>query len=321
MTTTATACGLTAVLFASLALADMADPIQMPTTPAWLTAVLAGLGTALVLATVRHDRRGHAQTVDARMVFGVGLAVGMLAGSLLAFPHTVLMSVIWVIAKFTGGSGSFEVDPVWPVVAAHILNVAAVLLLASWLLRQWRASRGRCVSCGRVDAVPPSAKHRDRLPWVAALAVASSLPYALLKLSWGLGWHIGLTGHAFDDVSLTSPGFGDTVALTLVSVLACVVMGTSVQQRPARRFALAIGGLGSAMLVPIGVVGAVMFGLVAFGQREVDGSEIAPWVFVVVYLSFLAWGTALAWLTTTYWRSTRPVCIQDHHRSIRLGVS
>jgi hypothetical protein len=137
----------------------------------------------------------------------------------------------------------------------------------------------------------------------------------LLKLAWGLGSRAGLTGHAFDDVSLTSPGFGDTVVLTLVSVVTCVGMGAAVRQPVARRAAIAIGTIGSTMLLPVAVVALPQLAVAALTGRGTDDPEIATWVFVVVYLSFAVWGTALALLTRTYWQVTMPTCSRPFHRA------
>jgi hypothetical protein len=73
--------------------------------------------------------------------------------------------------------------------------VAAAGLLVAWVVRERRVLRGRCPACGR----------------------AESLPHGLLKLARSLGWTGGLTGHAFDGVPFTSPGFGDTAVLTRCS--------------------------------------------------------------------------------------------------------
>jgi hypothetical protein len=166
-------------------------------------------------------------------------------------------------------------------------------------------------------AVRPQDGHRPpggyRLPWLAAAAIAACLPYGLLKLAWGLGSRVGLTGQAFDDVTLTSPGFGDTVVLTLVSVVTCLVMGAGVEHRATRRAAVAIGTTGSAMLLPVAVVAVPQLAWVALTGRGLDDSEIAPWVFAMVYLCFAVWGVALSLLTWTYWQATRPTCDGPSH--------
>lgn len=304
-------CGLSAALFVFVWLSDTSDPVTMPKTPPWATAAFAASGAVLMLLSTRHGE----PRPRARIAMGVASCTGMLAGSVLAVPHTVLLIVIRAGATVTGGTGSFDVEPVWSSAAAHLLNLTASLALGRWLLLSWRERRGRCLTCGgSADAAPTQVGGLHALPWLAAIAIAACLPYGLLKLAWGLGSRVGLTGHAFDDVSLTSPGFGDTVVLTLISVWACLVMGRAVRRRIVRRAALAMGTLGSLMLVPVGVVGAVMLVLMPFTDRSIDDSEIAPWAFGLVYLSFITWGATLALLTFTYWRTTRPRCDRPVHR-------
>jgi hypothetical protein len=284
----------------------------MPTSPRWLTAAFAGLASVVVPASATGSR----PRVQRRLALGLAACVGMLAGSLFAVPHTVILAVAWAGGRLTGGTGPFDVDPAWSATAVHLCNVVSSLGLAWWLLRTWRAQRGRCPTCGRLDAAPPSRpRGRQRLPRLAAVAVLACLPYGLLKLAWGLGSRAGLTGHAFDDVSLTSPGFGDTVVLTLVSVVTCVGMGAAVRQPVARRAAIAIGTIGSTMLLPVAVVALPQLAVAALTGRGTDDPEIATWVFVVVYLSFAVWGTALALLTRTYWQVTMPTCSRPFHRA------
>jgi hypothetical protein len=93
-------------------------------------------------------------------------------------------------------------------------------------------------------------------------------------------------------------------------------MGAAVRRPLARRAALAIGTLGSAMLLPVAVVAVPQLALAALTGSGTDDSEIATWVFAVVYLSFAVWGTALALLTWTYWQVTRPACSRPFHRGV-----
>lgn len=159
-----------------------------------------------------------------RSVVAAGCGAGMLAGSLLAIPHTVLILISWLASRVTGGAGPFDLTPGWLSAAAHLTTVAAVGLLAVWTVLDRRQHRQQCPACGRVEPDPPATRW-PALPWPAALTVAACLPYGLLKTAWALGWTGGLTGHAFSGVSFTSPGFGDTAALTAVSVVAAVAMG------------------------------------------------------------------------------------------------
>jgi hypothetical protein len=295
----AAACGLGALLHAAVVVTGTQPAVLMPVAPAPVP-IVAALGAAVLVAA------GSALPERTRTGLAVLCGAGMLAGSLLAVPHTALIAIIWVASRVTGAAGPFDVAPDWLTSTTHVTTVVAVGLLAWWAVLDRRARRDRCPACGRTDPQPPPT--RPALPWLAALAVAGSLPYGLLKLSWALGWTGGLTGHAFDDVSFASPGFGDTAVLTGVSVVAAALMGARAAGRWVRPVLLAVGVIGSLMLVPVAVVGAVQLVPVGLGLAPIDESEIAAWAFALVYGSFLVWGCALAALTVAYWRSTRGAC-------------
>lgn len=300
------ACATVVALLAACAASGAVDPVAMPTAPRWLTAAAAVGAAAVVLSNSRADSPpGHARLALA----GVAGTL-LLAGSLLAIPHTVLMAFVWVAARVTGGSGSFDVEPVWLVSLTHLTVVAAASLVAAWLVAGRRRGRGRCVRCGRTDPHAPAVGERWRraVPWLAAVSIVAAVPYAVLKIAWSLGSRVGLVGHAFDDVTLASPGFGDTVVLTGISVVVSIVLGLRVRTAAVRLPALAVGALGSVMLLPAGLAGAAMLIPLALGVTEVDDSEIAPWAFATVYVSFLIWGLALAGLTICSWRVTRQRC-------------
>lgn len=108
-------------------------------------------------------------------------------------------------------------------------------------------------------------------------------------------------------MSFTSPGFGDAAVLTCVSVIVTVSMGArlSAGWRPVL---IAVGVIGSFMLLPVAAVGIVDLVPLALGLRSIDDPEIADWAFLVVYGSFVVWGAALASLTIGYWRTTGRSC-------------
>src|SRR5699024_2331255 len=213
--------------------------------------------------------------------------------------------VAWVGVAVTGGIGPFEAEPSWSMTAVHLTNLVASGAVLAWLLWQYRRTTHRCTACGRVANARPAAPASggaarwQRLRVLAALTIVASLPYAGFKVAWSAGAMIGLVGPGFDDVGFTSPGFGDTVLLTGISVAACLVMGsglsgTNPARRRVRRPVLSIGTLGSLMLLPVGAVALGQLAPVALGRASIDDSVIAPWAFVVVYLSFVIWGVALA---------------------------
>src|SRR5690625_3107817 len=169
----ACACAATSAAFAVLVVVGVHDPVAMPTTPRLVVAVAAA--TAAILLAV--PGRGHKTHLAA-----VATAAGvMFAGSLLALPHTFLMVVVRTGQLFTGGDGSFDVDPSWPATTAHGLNVVASSLVVIWLALEYRRRTGRCLSCGRSAAAPPVNRRRQRLRVLAVLAAIAALPYGLLK--------------------------------------------------------------------------------------------------------------------------------------------
>ena len=291
------ACGVTAALFLAVELTHAPESVQMPIAPHAVTVLAALTAAAVVLAgSVPHR---------VRAAVGAACAVALAAGSVAAVPHSVLTIVVWLGGLMTGGVGPFDVTPAWLPTAAYLAAVGAAGSLVAWLVVDRRRALGRCPACGRRDPAPPPAWTSLRM-W-AGLAIAGALPYGLLKLSWAVGVPIGLTGHAFDDVSFLSPGFGDTVVLTALGVAVAVGMGRRTTGW-AHPVLVTIGGLGSLMLLPVGSIAMVYMAEVAMGARTIDDQEIAPWAFLLVYTSFLVWGVALAALTVGYARSTRVTC-------------
>lgn len=295
------ACAATAVAFALLGVFGAEDTVAMPTVPRLVAAIAAAVTAALVLLPSGERERLRSGAVM------VAAAV-MLSGSLLAIPHTVLMVIVWTGQQFTGGSGPFAVEPSWSATLVHGMNVVAVALVALWLVADHRRRNGHCLRCGRTSATPPPAGSRGRRWWPALIAAAGALPYGLLKLAWSLGFDVGLTGDGFSEVTASSPGFGDTVVLTGFSIVVCLVMGAGPGRAVVRWMLTAVGVGGSLMLLPVGLTAAAQFVPVLWGSASVDDSEIAPWAFGLVYVSFLVWGAAFAWLTIAYWRATRPHC-------------
>lgn len=295
-------CALAAASFSAVEIAGAHDPVQMPTAP-HLVPILAATGGALLVTTADLVTL----SLRARTILSVLCGAGMLAGSLLAIPHTALIVIISLASRISGGVGPFDVTPQWPVTAAHLITILAAVSLAVWVVVEQRRHRLRCLECGRVDPAPSAARW-PALPWLAALAVAGSLPYGLLKAGWALGWTGGLIGHEFSDVSFTSPGFGDTAVLTCVSVIVTVSMGARLSAGWRRPVLIAVGAIGSFMLLPVAAVGIVDLVPLALGLRSIDDPEIADWAFLVVYGSFVVWGAALASLTIGYWRTTGRSC-------------
>ena len=297
----AIACAIVAAIFAAWGPLAVQDPVVMPTVPPWVAAAAAAVAAVLLLPdSVRSARwRGLAVAVAVSV---------MLAGSLLALPHTVLMVIVRAGQMLTGGSGSFPVEPSWLATLAHGANVVAAVLSGRFLLLDRRVRRGVCAKCGRERKVPPAADAARWLRPLAVLTVGSALPYGALKLAWSVGSDLGLTGDGFEAVTLTSPGFGDTVLLTALAVAVALAMGARVAHRGLRPVLLLIGSCASLMLLPVGATAMVQMISLFIGGGSIDDSQIAPWAFGLVYASFILWGTVLAALTLTYWWATRPLC-------------
>lgn len=296
----AVACSITAMSFAAIALSGATDPVPMPITPPLMTAVVAA---ALTIAILAGSDRGN----GIRASIAAATAV-MLLGSLLAIPHTLLMVIVRTGQLLTDGSGPFDVKVSWPMTLAHGLNVLASSLVVLWLTLERRKRSNRCLRCGRDSAEPPTTRSRQHLKTLALVSVVAALPYGALKLAWSLGSDIGLSGRGITGVTASSPGFGDTVALTVLAILASLAMGTGTRAAVLRWPLIIVGTTGALMLIPVSIAAVAQLVPALWREISIDNSEIAPWALGIVYGSFLIWGSALAWLTIGYQRTTRPVC-------------
>ncbi|GAB3754867.1 hypothetical protein [Microlunatus parietis] len=298
----AVVCALAAAGFVVLMIFDLGETAPgMPMAPRPVAA-LGALAAAVLIFLIRERTR------PALLITTLVALLIMAAGSAAAIPYTGLMMIIMTIGLVTQASGPFVLDPPVITMITHLVTAIAAFLGGAWLLGRWRAARGLCPSCGRVEASVQPGRSRW-VPILAAVAVVGALPYGLLKLAWAVGLRIGLPGHSFDSVSFASPGFGDTAALTGLSIVASVLMGLRLRQRLVRLGLIIVGTVGSFMLVPVGVIGAVI-GLIpaALGLRQIGDAEIAGWAYAVVYGSFAVWGVGLCLLTIHYARGTRPDC-------------
>lgn len=309
----AAVCALAAAGFLVLMIFDFGETAPgMPIAPR--PVALLGAAAAAGLIFLIRDR-----TRPVLLITALAALLIMAAGSAAAIPHTALILIIMAIGLITQAAGPFVLDPPVITMITHLITAAAAFLGGAWLLGRWRALRGVCPTCGRAEAVGPPARSRW-VPVLAAVAVAGALPYGLLKLAWALGFRIGRPGHSFDSVSFASPGFGDTAMLTGLSIIASVLMGLRLGPRLVRLGLIFVGTVGSFMLVPVGVIGAVT-GLipVALGLRSIGDAEIAGWAYAVVYGSFAVWGLGLCLLTVGYARGTRPPC-WSHGATATVGA-
>lgn len=279
----------------------------------WLAAGGCLLGVATALCPRPASSRRHRWLMWA----GLAAAVLVLFPALMRAPWTLLMAIIWLGGKITNGPAHFDLQPDWfgsGVLVTALLAGGAVLLQAR---EDRRLGRQRCRRCGRSGPAPAPLR-RGLLRGAAALAVVAPLPYAALKLAWGLGSDTGLRDpHLFDDVSFWSPGFGDTSILSAVAIVAAVAMAVPVRRQAARIVLGIVGSVGSVMLVPVGAMAVVGFTRVALGLDSLYDEGLHAWVFVLVYVSFMVWGAGLSVLTATYLAGTRPPC--DDHLSAVPG--
>lgn len=274
----------------------------MPIAPRPIALAGAAAAGLLIMVSRRQTRAG--------LLIGAAIAmVIMVSGSAAAIPHTALILIILTVSQFTQVGGPFTLDPPVLTMITHLVTAGATFLGGWWLLTRWRELRGLCSACGRTDANPTPITRPAVVPLLAAIAIIGALPYGAIKLAWAVGLKIGLPGSSFDAVTFGSPGFGDTAALTGLSIIASVLMGLRLRQRLVRIGLITIGTIGSFMLVPVGTFGAII-GLIpaALGLRPIGDSEIAGWAYATIYSSFLVWGLGLCLLTVTYVRATRPLC-------------
>ncbi|MEQ4206386.1 hypothetical protein ABN028_07955 [Actinopolymorpha sp. B17G11] len=293
-----------ALLDAAAHLVGYHEVSGMPTFPWWtslgaaaLALVAAGLPAPAVRATV--------------LWLGSGSILAL--SSLPVLPHDLLVIVSHLIVQVSGGKDLFAVDTPWLAVIRHLVVLTAAG--AAWHagVRARRRARGVCPGCGRIES--REAAVGGRLARVGGLlAVVAPLPYVWLKLEWATGSTVGLADpDYFDGVTFFTPGFGDTALLGGLGVVVASAMMTVPRQRLVRATLVGIGAIGSVMLVPVGVLGALLLGATLLTVMPMDEDlAIRPWVFTMVYPSFLLWGVGLALATWQYWKGTKPACA--HHR-------
>ena len=160
-----------------------------------------------------------------------------------------------------------------------------------------------------------SGRNRCLVP-AAALAVAATLPYLVLKVDWVLGGTLGMT----DPRSLASRTYRVGNAMTIVMDLAVVGLAVhlcrpDVLRLPARPVRVCLW-VASGFLVPLPVT--VIAVLVSGSQESEATSGLAPWVWVMVYGGFVAQGIGL--LTAFGVRERAEWRIHHDHRTQLLAL-
>jgi hypothetical protein len=286
---------------------------EMPALPWWTTPIAA----VLVIAAFTLSGWAH----RASSALWAAAAALLVLSSLPRLPHDLFAVISSTIAAVTGGAALFEVSPPWFALSRNVLVLAVGMLAIRAAVVARRRFRGVCSWCGTADAGPPPARFR-LLQVSGIVAIVAPLPYLWLKLSWSTGSSVGLADpDYFSGVTLTTPGFGDSVALGVLGMSAAAIMLSRPRHWISRSALVIIGLVASAMLLPIGTAGAVMLGVAALGVVDVDSGILQAWVFTLVYVSFLAWGAALAIATWQYWSATRGRCPSEYHGASSAPLS
>lgn len=238
-----------------------------------------------------------------RLAAGWGGAALLLIGGADGVAFDVVGLVMNAVAAVTGDELPIALAVDAPGMTMRLLSLFSAVLLGRWALGQQRVTRAACRSCGRSDAAP-----RRRVPrWPGYAACALALGYAAEKVYWGLGGTLGLASDdAFGDVRLWSPGLGDTAVLALVGAVIALALVRSWGERLPAWLLLGGAGIGAVMLVPVGILGTSA----ALTSPPSAGNTIGlePWVFLVEYPWFLAWGLTLGVAAVGFHYRTRGPC-------------
>lgn len=293
------ACALTlAAAVLRLALPAPSGPWQQ-LLPAWVAVPGPLVAGAAVLAG------RHAPAWTSRLTW---LACGLLAVTAAdGIAFDVVGGIMHGISAVTGDPLPVALALDVPGITVRLLAGATALLVGRRALGMQRAARGACTACGTgvrgwswTGAV-----------WPGYAACVLALGYATEKIHWGLGGTVGLASpDAFgDDVHLWTPGLGDTAVLALIGAGIALALVRPWGRRIPRWALLSAAALGSAMLVPVGVMGTVVT-LRDLGELLSGGASIGlqPWVFVIEYPWFLAWGLTLGSAAVCYHLRTRHRC-------------
>jgi hypothetical protein len=238
----------------------------------------------------------------------------------------VALSAVGIVA-----SGTVE-RPLALVCQSLALVGAGALFLAA--LAQFRRSRSRCPRCGGPHPLPPrpesplvrrtprAASGRSRR--AASLVLLALVPWATVKVVWGLGgsalgvtaaeWHTSFEQSSTSGLSrlLERAGLDITVLASLVGVLLAVVLLS--RPRLPRWLLLAPAVAGATSLALYGVPLTIWGAVVLTGLARPDGDP-APftttgqaWMITFGGLAFTGLGAALAIGARSYHRRGRRVC-------------
>jgi hypothetical protein len=303
---TLAATGLVTVTAALRPLLPAPDPALSELLPSTVAAAGAVLGAGALLAA-RSGRDLPRPALLTALWGGAGLLLAKAADGI-AFD--VVGGMMNVVSAVTGDPLPIElaVDPAG--IAVRWPAALAGALIAGAALRYQRVTAGRCARCGRADRSERQSRTGTGPAYAAALL---ALGYAAEKVYWGLGGTLGLhRPDAFGrDVHLWTPGLGDTAALALIGASIALALARPWGRRPPNWLPIGGAALGSAMLIPVGVMGmvgtAIRWDELATPNPDLP-VVLERWVFLVEYPWFLAWGLTLAAAAAAFHRRTRGRC-------------
>ncbi|MFB8237932.1 hypothetical protein ACFC58_15415 [Kitasatospora purpeofusca] len=211
-------------------------------------------------------------------------------------------------------------------VVVRSLALASAALTASAAARNAEHGAAACARCGR-----PAPDGRLRAPsWSGYAAVALSLPYPVVKLSWECGSDIGITRPEL--IHGLRGGWVPVVPALVGSVLSLALVRPWGRAVP--RWVPAVGGARVPRLLVLGPacfsvallsqVGPAAFAAGVrhyFGQGKASAGStgstgsiedfgLRPWVPLTFYTCWMLWGVALGAATWEYHRTTAgcPAC-------------
>ncbi|TQL74962.1 hypothetical protein FB566_0453 [Stackebrandtia endophytica] len=215
-------------------------------------------------------------------------------------PKDLLGVILTVLGWFTDQAVPFKVDPLGIVI--RLLVLVSAVFLGYRTLRYQRRSRGDCERCG-IPATPRDLRRAARIAAVASIPAIAG--YAALKLHWAFGGDLGVADTAaFADVDLVTPGYLDTVLLSVVGI--GLVAAMIRRWRLPRWSLVAAAFVGLAMLLPVSLLGIAYNVIMLFDPPE--NPLLAPWAGWFVYLSFGTWAVCLLIVTLDYLAATARPC-------------
>ncbi|WP_433295883.1 NYN domain-containing protein [Actinoplanes sp. CA-030573] len=282
---------------------------------------LAGAVVALLMARRRPS--------TLLVCFGWAMAATL---TLLIPDYTMLALIAFapllLVFAFTGVPG--PQDGIGDILYWHRTNLVIIfvggLLWTLATLACRRRARGSCEHCGRRpgDGEKDRATLLRRGRWAVAVAVLAPLPYEITRVSWYLGFPLGI-GRDFLRMMQGTPGMlevglGCAVASTIGGVLTHGLVSRWGEVYPRWIWFKAGKPVPPALaIVPASIVAVTVIpaGLMILWTMDVrDG-----WALYVPSLLWLAWGAGLGAATFAYYLRRRPACRYCADRTARTAIA